>query len=251
MDSGARDDYATWDAPYVLGALDRAERLEFEAHLAGCAQCRAAVADLAGLPGLLGLVDGKVAMALVDPPEPIVALSDSWPGTQPEPTQVIQPPATLPTRPAELSRRRALRGRLIAVGAAVAAAAAAVAIAVPVTASVTGHSTPSTTQQVVAERAMDHVRPSPITASFRLFTTPNGTRVELSCSLAPSNTNRTWAGTLWVVRSDGTQSLIAEWTAYPGQTLTADGVTTAAPNQIRSVEIHSATTGQVVLSGSL
>lgn len=42
------------DGAYVLGALSPAERDRFEKHLAGCAECRVAVANLAVLPGLLG-----------------------------------------------------------------------------------------------------------------------------------------------------------------------------------------------------
>jgi predicted anti-sigma-YlaC factor YlaD len=41
---------------YVLGALDPVERAEVEAHLAGCAACRDALAELAGLPGMLSRV---------------------------------------------------------------------------------------------------------------------------------------------------------------------------------------------------
>ena len=48
--------FATMDGAYVLGALDPAERAEFEAHLRTCAACRAEVAEIAPLPGLLGLV---------------------------------------------------------------------------------------------------------------------------------------------------------------------------------------------------
>jgi anti-sigma factor RsiW len=42
---------------YVLGALDREERDGLEAHLNGCATCRAELDRLAPLPELLSLVD--------------------------------------------------------------------------------------------------------------------------------------------------------------------------------------------------
>jgi anti-sigma-K factor RskA len=38
---------------YVLGALEPAERADFEEHLAGCQRCQAEVAELRGLPELL------------------------------------------------------------------------------------------------------------------------------------------------------------------------------------------------------
>src|SRR5206468_5696581 len=41
---------------YVLGAADTSERLRVEAHLPGCAACRAELARLAPLPGLLARV---------------------------------------------------------------------------------------------------------------------------------------------------------------------------------------------------
>jgi anti-sigma factor RsiW len=44
-------------AAYVLGALDRAERAEVDAHLVACARCRDEVARLAPIPGLLARVD--------------------------------------------------------------------------------------------------------------------------------------------------------------------------------------------------
>lgn len=39
---------------YLLGALDAQERAEVEAHLSGCAACRAELAELEELPALLG-----------------------------------------------------------------------------------------------------------------------------------------------------------------------------------------------------
>jgi predicted anti-sigma-YlaC factor YlaD len=42
---------------HLLGALEPAESRRVEAHLDGCADCRAELAELAALPGLLALVD--------------------------------------------------------------------------------------------------------------------------------------------------------------------------------------------------
>ncbi len=49
--------------PYVVGALEPAERAEVEAHLAVCAVCRDELAVLAGLPGLLGRLNEEEAVA--------------------------------------------------------------------------------------------------------------------------------------------------------------------------------------------
>jgi anti-sigma-K factor RskA len=50
------DEFALYDAAYVLGALSPADRREFEEHLKGCAACASAVGELAGLPGLMSKV---------------------------------------------------------------------------------------------------------------------------------------------------------------------------------------------------
>ncbi len=47
-----------WSASYVLGALDSAERLQFEDHLSQCEECRREVAEFAPIPGLLAKLDG-------------------------------------------------------------------------------------------------------------------------------------------------------------------------------------------------
>jgi hypothetical protein len=59
------DQYAEWDAAYVLGALSPSDRRAYERHLAECAVCRAAVAELAGMPGLLSTLTAGHAEALV------------------------------------------------------------------------------------------------------------------------------------------------------------------------------------------
>lgn len=59
------NDYATWDAAYVLGSLSPDDHREFEAHLDRCASCRQAVAELAHLPALLSLV-GRDEVAALD-----------------------------------------------------------------------------------------------------------------------------------------------------------------------------------------
>ncbi|MGF6882088.1 hypothetical protein ABIA39_002687 [Nocardia sp. GAS34] len=238
------DEFATWDAPYVLGALGRAERLRYEAHMEQCPSCRTAVAELAVLPGLLGQVDTDVALSLVDPAPAGTAPDAGGPG-------VTEPPTELLPRLAARTRGRRRRGRWLAVGGAVAAAAAAVAIAIPVTAAFSERAAPVIAEHVVAERQLDPVASTPITASVRLVAVGDGTRVEMSCTYAPSDTDYTWQGALWVIHNDGTQSKLAQWTVHPGQTVTPDGTTAVPPDQIRTVQLRSEQTGQVVLSSTL
>jgi hypothetical protein len=51
---GGSDEYALWDAAYVLGSLSNADAREFQAHLSGCPTCRESVGELRGISGLLG-----------------------------------------------------------------------------------------------------------------------------------------------------------------------------------------------------
>ena len=62
--TGDNHRYATWDAAYVLGSLSAADRREFEAHLAGCLDCRDAVAELSGMPALLSQLDSEDVAAI-------------------------------------------------------------------------------------------------------------------------------------------------------------------------------------------
>ena len=61
------DPYILWDAAYVLGSLSGTERREFEAHMATCPSCKAAVAELSGMPALLAQLDAQEVEALDDP----------------------------------------------------------------------------------------------------------------------------------------------------------------------------------------
>lgn len=237
MVPGGGDDYVTWDAPYVLGSLSRTERLRYEAHLDECASCRAAVAELSGLPGLLGQVDPEVALALIDTP--------------PAPELTVVQGDRRSEEPTPLEPRRPGRERRLTIGAAVGAAAAAVVITIPITAAFDHHIETPGTEQVVAERQLAPVRPSPITASYKLVAVPDGTRIEMTCNYSPSETEYSWNGALWAIHTDGTEAMVARWTAHPGQTLTPDGTTAVPPAQIRSVQIRDAMTNEVMLTSSL
>ncbi|MFE7796688.1 anti-sigma factor family protein [Nocardia sp. NPDC057440] len=231
-------DYTTWDAPYVLGSLTRTERREYEEHLTRCPACQAAVADLAGVPGMLALVDTETALAMIAAPE----------DAAPEPNPPV--PELLP-RLVDAEQRRRRRSRWVSIGAAVAAAAAAVAIAVPVVYTVVSSDTPSTADQVVAERSMQPLQPTPISASFKLVAAEGRTRIIMTCSYGASDQRYTWKYALFVFGSDGKQTELDQWPAGPGTELTIDRTLDAAPDQIRSVEIRSVATGERLLVGTV
>ncbi|MGY4098287.1 anti-sigma factor family protein [Nocardia sp. R16R-3T] len=231
------DDYSTWDAPYVLGSLTRPERREYEEHLAGCPVCRAGVADLAGLPGLLAMVEADTALAMIEPPQ--------------EPAAEVNPPAQLLPRLANAAEKRRRRGRWAAVGAAIAAAAAAVAIAVPVVATITTANQPSSSEQVVAERSMQPIKPNPVTASFKVVRADDKTRIVMTCSYGPSDLKYSWNLDLYVIGTDGSQAKLDQWPAEPGTELTIDRTIDKTPDQIREVQIRLASTGETLLSGTV
>ncbi|MRH86503.1 zf-HC2 domain-containing protein [Nocardia sp. SYP-A9097] len=229
------DGYTTWDGAYVLGALARDERREYEDHLASCEHCRAATAKLAGLPGLLALVDTETALSIAAQQDPA--------------TEVPPPPERMLPILAERAAKRQRRRRFLSVGGAVAAAAAAALIAIPVTASVVDHDHRGTSQ-VVAQGPLQAQVDTPIVATFKLLSVNGQTRVDMWCNYPRSNEIYAWQLSLWVVREDGTQSKLAEWTAKPGQEFTPDGTTSAAPGQVKNVQIRNAA-GKVLLAAGL
>ncbi|MFD0360599.1 anti-sigma factor family protein [Nocardia sp. GCM10030253] len=235
-------DYTTWDAPYVLGSLTRTERREYEEHLAHCPACQASVAELAGVPGMLALVDSETALAMIAP------MATGPEATGPEPNSPV--PELLP-RLADAAQRRRRRSRWVSVGAAVAAAAAAVAIAVPVVYSVASSNTTSSSDQVIAERAMQPLKPTPISASFKLVAAEDKTRIVMTCSYGASDQKYNWKFALFVLGTDGKQTELDQWPAGPGTQLTIDRTVDAAPDQIQSVEIRSVATGERVLVGTV
>ena len=108
------DEYAMWDAAYVLGSLSSAERREFEAHMADCPLCRSAVGELIGMTALLSQLD-RDELAVID--------EAGRSGVKP-----FLPDELLPTLLAKVSWRR--RRSRIVTWTAGAAAAAVLAIGV-------------------------------------------------------------------------------------------------------------------------
>lgn len=210
----SEDEFATSAGPYVLGALSPAERERFVAHLPGCRSCSEAVEQLAGLPGLLARV----------PLEDVVALDA--PGD-------AGPPATLLP---DLLRRaaRERRRRRWAVGALAAAAAAAVVVAL-----VLGLSRgPDPASATSAERPMQALVSTPITATVGLEPVAWGTRVDLHCAYAGSSAGRLPYALVLTDRSGRTET-VGTWTALPGRDATLAGATSWPRAQITAVEVRT------------
>jgi hypothetical protein len=223
------DEFSTYDAAYVLGALSPADRREFEDHLKVCAACAGSVSELAGLPGLMS----KVSLdQLTEEAEPL-------------------PETLLPSLARAVRRER--RKRRLAVGAAAAAAACVLtvgAVAItkaesPVRPPVTS-SAPSASS--TANMVMTAVVPSPVTASARLVDMAWGTAIDLTCNYR-TNGFYPASGTPYamvVIDRSGAVQQVATWNALPNRELIVTGATSQARKDITAVEIRTLS-GQTIL----
>lgn len=220
------EEFADWDAAYVLGALSTSERAAYERHLADCPKCADAVRGLAVIPGLLGKV----------PPEDV-------PGGAVEP-----PPADL------LARTRAVaegevavlrRGRWTKSVVAVAASAALI-IGGLVVGGVVWQRNDTTTPGVTV--AMHQVHSNPLSATLELTDKAWGTEVDMKCTY-PQSTD--WGGrsvyALYVVDDRGHATSISTWSAGPGTTSQLTAATAVPRAKISHLQVRSSD-GEVLLS---
>ena len=226
--------YATWDGAYVLGALSDAERREYEAHMSSCDSCRTAVAELNDIPPLLSLLDADEVMALdEDAPEPPPVRSD-----------VVVSLADAVTR-----KRR--RSRIVTTGvSAVAATLLGIGLVVVAQPGTIGL---QRQEPVPAAIAMEQVVPSPVEATFSLTSKDWGTEINMTCTYGAYENRYEKPGefALVVVGRDGTRAQAATWKAAPNTSVTLDGSTSMPTNQIRSVELVSTETNDVLLKHTL
>jgi hypothetical protein len=218
-------DFAEWDAAYVLGALTPADRRDFEAHLATCAECRAAISELASLPGLLSRAEPWVdsADAMAEPPSNLVSLVE-----------------------AREARDRAKARRRVWLVAAGAAAVLALGIGVPV--GVLSSGGEPAADLVVA---MEPVASTPLTASLSFDSVAWGTSISMTCEYPaggayPDAGSAAGTYTLVVTDTSGESQQVGTWAAVPGKTITLDAATSVPLDEIATVELRSST-GEVLL----
>lgn len=228
------DEFAMYDAAYVLGALSPNDRREFEDHLKGCAACTRSVGELAGLPGLMSKVSVEQLTA-----------------------EVEAPPETLLPSLGRAVRRERGRRRL-AISAAGAAAAGLIAVGVvalsgpdsPARPSVLP--SPSQTSSGTASLALKIVVPSPVTASARLVDMAWGTRIDLTCSYSAkgysSGVGSSYA--LVVIDRAGVAQQVATWVALPDREVTIMGTSSLSRQNISAVEVRTLS-GQALLRLSI
>jgi hypothetical protein len=229
------DPYALWDAAYVLGSLSSQERREYEAHLAGCPRCRAAVAELSGMPALLAHLDPKDVEALdAEQPEPPLR------------------PEVLESLLAKVRWRRRRSRMMSSVALAAAAAVLAVALVITVLPGVFRQET-ETPQATGTELTMNKVAPTPINATVTLHSFGWGTRIDMACSYGDwGNRDAPPQGLgMVVVGRDGSHSEVATWLAMPGATALPSGNTPMPINEIGAVQLVSTDSREVLLEANL
>lgn len=229
------DEYAMWDAAYVLGSLSSVERREFETHMTGCVSCRQAVTELSGMPALLSQLDrDQVATIAEDDKSKEASL----------------PPDMLPSLLAKVAWQRR-RSRLVT-WTATAAAAAVLVIGVFIGVkghSLTGVSTPPQASASVVPMAQ--VGTTALASTVSVKSQHWGTYIDLNCvCLAPVSSHHDTLAMV-VVRRDGSHTRLATWVAEPGHTATPAGSISTPVDQIASVQVVLAENDRVLLERSL
>lgn len=218
---------SSWDGAYVLGALAAADRAEYEAHLAVCADCRAAVAELAPTAGLLSRLSAERARAV---------------GVESGPVALPAPDPALRGRLVRTARRR--RARRVTAWT-LAASVALIAVAVPSVIAVSGAGQPA---GVVY--ALDDIGGAPLEASVKLTSVPWGTRIDLVCQYTGQVLDAPpggWPYALAVTDDTGSTSVLSTWRAGPGSTTELSAGTDVAASNIDAVEIRTVDGDRVVM----
>lgn len=230
------DDYAMWDAAYVLGSLSSAERRRFEAHLAGCPSCRTAVGELNGVPALLSQL-GRDDVAAIDEAG----------GSGPD---LLPPDELLPSLLLKVSWRRR-RSRIVTWTAGTAAAAVlAIGVLVGV-AHQSSTSGPMPPQATVSVQPMAQVGTDKLVSTVSVSGRRWGTFISMDCvCLAPLYAHHDTLAMV-VVGRDGSRTRLATWAANPGHTAVPVGSISTPVDQIASVQVVSAADGLVLLERSL
>ena len=236
---------------YVLGAADTSERLRVEAHLPGCAACRAELARLAPLPGLLARVPPDLRPASPGPAASSPAASSpAAPGPVAAPAGVRRGPFRRVLAPGRTrrgpsrgvpapGRPRPSRPRWAAALAAVAAAAAGLAGGYLLAPHGGGSQPAAPAMTVSGANPAAHVR-----AVAALTATSWGTSIRLRVSGLPLNV-QCWL----VVRSRSGQSEVAGvWDAWSPGPVTVPASTAWRPSDIASLQVKTATRSLVTIA---
>ncbi|RKN48396.1 zf-HC2 domain-containing protein [Micromonospora endolithica] len=216
----SRCEFAYDDGAYVLGALAPAERAAYERHLAGCPDCRQAVAEIAVLPGLLGRLDPAGLEQFL-----------------PSPAEADRVPALLDAARERRRRERSATRRQYALTSLVAAALALIvgfgtAALLPRPAAVP----PGSDIRMVAMRPV--AGEVPVHAEVGLHDTRWGTEVRMRCGYdATAGHGRAYTFRLVAHGPDGATEQIGSWLAAPGDDLRISGATRFTRGELVRLEL--------------
>ncbi len=210
------DEFATYDAAYLMGALSDDEQRRYEDHLRVCDRCAASVRSLHHLPLLLATVPPEI---LEDEPD--------------------NPPVSL--LPALLARaRRERRRRRLLIAAVTAVAAACVVLAV-VLAWPSGRTAtpPAPSRGTAVAMSAPGGEAVGVEASVRIQTVGWGTRIDLSCRHVPSGGSygATAPYQLVIVDRGGGTEALGTWNLPTGRDITFTGGTSLPATKIREVKV--------------
>lgn len=228
------DEFAQWDAAYVLGALSPEDRREFEGHLAGCPACQQSVAEVAGLPGLLTQISLEDAAI--------------WSEAQTaEPSSL--PPGTL--LPQLISRVRSRRRRVITAVVGVAAGLGLLLGGMGIGLAAQGLPDPSDSERL----AFSVVNPSSLTAVVDVSSVAGGTELQVECQYGEAGQvlpGREYPEySIVVVDRSDRSSRLKDWHARPSKVMHPQASTPLKRSQIKRIEIRRADTDETLLQTTL
>jgi hypothetical protein len=229
---------------YLLGALDPEERAALEAHIAGCADCRAELIAMAPLPGLLRrtpfeeLEETAASAQTLTAPHTGNAPASRPAGTGASHLDGISAPIPGQTTGAGHARPRRRSRVLVPAGLALAGAAAAVGVWVSVGGARTASPTPvsaATTVSAVDQRT--HV-----TASAALTPENWGTQVQLRLANLPEGITCH----LVVHARDGRTETAGTWGSGYSSATTVPASTSIGASDIASMTVVDGSGGVLV-----
>lgn len=275
----ATDEFAEWDAAYVLGALSSADRERFERHLEECPRCREGVAQLAGMPGLLAQVSPAEALAMGTPVEPSSAPPETLMPELPADEVVVDEVAAVDDLAARRESSRAgddatWEGRPARRwgrwGTPLAAAAAALLIGGVggyAASQWGGRESPAPSASASTTAGVSRVAFTPLTdarmsAVVDLVPVRNGTELRVECQYArPTGTARPTKPSgdggyaleysLWVRDHVGNETWLSSWTAKPDVLMHPVAVSSLPVKEIRALEIRQVDTGRTLMRAEL
>ncbi|GAA1198229.1 anti-sigma factor family protein [Prauserella alba] len=217
MNRQDHEGFAEWDAAYVLGALNPADRRAYEEHLEQCPLCRDAVGELASMPGLLAQIR---------------------PGPEADPPDQHREPADLMDAMLRREHRRGVRRRRRLLAWTTAAVVVLVLVlAIP---AALVHR-PAADAVSVGLEPVGSVQPS-MDVDVTLAPEAWGTRLSIECEYAARldyGRQRSWYA-LVVTDADGTSTRASSWQAVPGETVVLGAATAVSLDDVHSVTVVTA-----------